>query len=198
MDAIEILMNEHRLIERVCDALEGFADTAARRAGEDKAELAKFVTFISRFADGWHHGKEEDILFAAMVDAGFSREVGPVAVMLVEHDRGRAHVAELRRLADQPGPWSDDDRRALLEAAHGYSALLHNHIHKEDAILYPMAEQHLPAEALERVDTDCAAYEARRAGDGEHERLQAIGDELVKRHATGAPIQRAPMSFCGG
>jgi hemerythrin-like domain-containing protein len=197
MDAIEILMNEHRLIERVCDALEGFADAAARRTGDDKEELARFVTFISRYADGYHHGKEEDILFAAMVDAGFSREVGPVAVMLVEHDRGRACVAELRRLSEQQAPWSDDDRRRLVEAARGYSGLLHNHIHKEDAILYPMAEQHLPAEALERVNGDCAAYEAAKTGDGEHERLHAIGDELVKRHAPGAPTPRAaPMGCC--
>jgi hemerythrin-like domain-containing protein len=196
MDAIEILMNEHRLIERVCDALEGFAETAARRTGEDKAELARFVTFISKFADGCHHGKEEDILFAAMVDAGFSREVGPIAVMLAEHDRGRAHVAELRRLSEQAEAWSDDDRRRLLQAAHGYSALLHAHIHKEDAILYPMAEQHLPAETLERVNTGCVAYEASRTGDGEHERLHAIADELVKLHA-GAPVQRPAVSFCG-
>jgi hemerythrin-like domain-containing protein len=197
MDAIEILMTEHRLIERVCDALEGFADTAARRSGEDKAELARFVTFISKFADGCHHGKEEDILFAAMVEAGFSREVGPIAVMLAEHDRGRAHVAELRRLSEQAEPWSDDDRRRLVEAAHGYSGLLHNHIHKEDAILYPMAEQHLPEETLERVNAGCAAYEAARTGDGEHERLHAIGDELVTAHAAGAPVHRPPVSFCG-
>jgi hemerythrin-like domain-containing protein len=197
MDAIEILMNEHRLIERVCDALEGFADAAARRAGDDKADLAKFVTFISTFADGCHHGKEEDILFAAMVNAGFSREVGPVAVMLMEHGQGRAHVAELRRLAEQAEPWSEDDRRRLLEAAHGYSGLLHDHIHKEDAILYPMAEQRLPPEVLERVNTDCAAYEAYKAGDGEHERLHAIADELVKRYAAGGPVHRPSAGLCG-
>ncbi|HET7754017.1 MAG TPA: hemerythrin domain-containing protein [Anaeromyxobacteraceae bacterium] len=196
MDAIETLMNEHRLIERVCDALTGFADTAARRAGEDKEELGRFVTFISRFADGWHHGKEEDILFAAMADAGFSRQAGPVAVMLMEHDRGRAYVAELRRLSEQSAQWSEDDRRALLEAAHGYSSLLHNHIHKEDAILYPMAEQHLPAEALDRVNSDCTAYEASRTGDGEHERLHAIADDLVKRHGAGTPGPRS-IGCCG-
>ena len=195
MDAIEILMNEHRLIERVCDALAGFAESAARRTADDKEELASFVTFISKFADGCHHGKEEDILFAAMVEAGFSRQVGPVAVMLMEHDTGRAHVAELRRLAEQPAPWSEDDRRRLVEAAHGYSALLHNHIHKEDAILYPMAEQHLPTEALDRVNSDCAAYEARVTGGGEHERLHAIADELVKRHAAGAPPARTMSCF---
>lgn len=196
MDAIETLMTEHRLIERVCDALEGFADAVARRAGEDKAELSRFVTFISRFADGWHHGKEEDILFAAMVERGFSREAGPVAVMLMEHDRGRAYVAALRQLAEKDEPWTDDDRRRLIEAARGYSGLLHNHIHKEDAILYPMAEQHLSPEVMQGVDSACAAYEESRTG-AEHERLTAIGDELVRRYAAGAPAHRPPVSFCG-
>jgi hemerythrin-like domain-containing protein len=183
MDAIEILMNEHRLIERVCDALEGFADTAARRAGEDKAELAKFVAFISRFADGWHHGKEEDILFAAMVEHGFPREGGPVAVMLHEHDQGRRLVAILRGYAAQADAWSDADRQEIARAAAGFAQLLRAHIQKEDQILYPMAEQHLPPEAMAAVAEACERYES---SAGAHEKLRVLGDELVRAHAPAA------------
>ena len=196
MEAIETLMNEHRLIERVCDALEGYATAAARRPVEDREELAKFVTFIGGYADGHHHGKEEDILFAAMVQAGFSREFGPVAVMLAEHDRGRACVANLRRLSEQPQPWSDEDRGVLLESALGYASLLHGHIQKEDAILYPMAEQRLPAETLEGVDSACAAHDADAGNASTQERLHALGEELVKRYAPHAPAPRS-MGCCG-
>ncbi len=181
MDAIETLMNEHRTIELVLDALVGFAEDAIRRGATDREELGRFVTFVREFADACHHAKEEDILFAAMVDAGFPRNGGPIAVMLHEHDQGRALVGMLKARAEQPAPWSDADRQEIAELARAYSAMLHAHIHKEDAVLYPMAEQHLAPEAMERVSGGCARYEAERAAN--HERLHALAEELVARHA---------------
>jgi hemerythrin-like domain-containing protein len=184
MDAIETLMHEHRLIESVCDALVAFAGEVQRRGATDKEELAGFVTFLRDFADGCHHGKEEDVLFAAMVESGFPRDGGPIAVMLHEHTQGRALIRAMKQKSEQPGAWSDEDRRVVAQAAEGYSALLHAHIHKEDAILYPMAEQHLAPEVMTRVGADCARFEAERTGSGEHERLHALAEGLVARHAT--------------
>src|SRR5512146_1876386 len=123
MDAIETLMTEHRLIERVIDALTAFAGETSRRDTDDKAELGRFVTFIRELADGVHHGKEEEVLFAAMVEAGFPRQAGPVGVMLAEHTEGRRLVSILRGLAEQQAPWSASDRQVLVEAAAGYGGL---------------------------------------------------------------------------
>jgi hemerythrin-like domain-containing protein len=183
MDAIETLMNEHRLIEQVIDALVGFADGIRRRETTEKEELARFVTFLREFADGCHHGKEEDVLFAAMVEAGFPRDGGPIAVMLDEHTRGRALIRALKQRSEQPRDWSGEDRQEIAEAAAAYAALLHAHIHKEDAVLYPMAEQHLAPEALERVGEACERFEEERTGSGEHERLHALAEALIARHA---------------
>lgn len=192
MDAIETLMNEHRLIERAIDALVGFADEVRRRETTEKEELSRFVTFIREFADRRHHGKEEDILFAAMVEHGFPRQAGPIAVMLHEHDQGRALVGALAEKSAQDAPWSPEDRQDIADFAHGYADLLRAHIHKEDAILYPMAEQRLPADALERVSERCEDYEAARPS-GELERYQALADELTRRHAAAThPAEFSP------
>ncbi len=182
MDAIETLMNEHRLIESVLDALVGFTDEVKRKSTTEKEELSRFVAFIREFADACHHGKEEDILFVAMVDQGFPREGGPIGMMLLEHEQGRAFVRELAAKAAQAGDWSDGDRQQVVEAAADYANLLHGHIHKEDAVLYPMAEQHLSPEALERVAADCERFEAART-DGDHERYHQLADTLVARYA---------------
>jgi len=196
MDAIETLMNEHRTIESAIDALVSFADEVRRKGTDDKQELGRFVEFIREFADACHHGKEEDILFAAMVEAGFPRQAGPIAVMLMEHDQGRAHVRALAGLAAQEAPWTAEDRQRLGEAAYGYAHLLRAHIHKEDAILYPMAEQRLPAEVMERVSADCEAYEARKTGSGEHERLHRLAEELIARYASlSRPVAAARPHF---
>jgi len=192
MDAIETLMSEHRIIERGIDALTAFADETRRRTTEDKQELARFVEFIRQFADACHHGKEEDILFKAMVEAGFPSQGGPIAAMLHEHDVGRAFVTRLADLAGQAAPWSGEDREALAEAAHGYANLLRQHIQKEDAILYPMAEQHLPPQLMERVDEACERYEQEKTGSGEHERLHRLAEELVARHVPALPRDGSP------
>jgi hemerythrin-like domain-containing protein len=181
MDAIDLLMDEHQLILRSLDALDAFSADLAR-GGEDRAELTRFVRFIREFADARHHGKEEDILFKAMVAAGFPRDGGPIAVMLMDHDAGRAHVAAMAARAGQAGSWSDADRAAAVSAARGYTDLLRGHIRKEDQILYPMARQRLQEEALARVDRECAAFEERQIAAGA-DAVKALGRELVASHA---------------
>lgn len=184
MDAISLLMEEHQLILRVLNALDAFASEVARGA-EDKAELGRFVRFIREFADARHHGKEEDILFEAMVAAGFPRESGPIAVMLMDHQAGRARLAAMAEKAGQPGPWTDRDRAVVADAARGYAELLRGHIMKEDRILYPMAQQRLHEEALEKVHRDCAAFEETQVAAG-GDSLKDLARDLEVRHAGGA------------
>jgi len=184
MDAISLLMEEHQLILSSLDALDAFASRLAE-AGEDRAELGRFVRFIREFADARHHGKEEDILFVAMVAAGFPREAGPIAVMLMDHEAGRAHVAAMAEKAGQSTPWTAQDRAAAVDASRGYADLLRGHIRKEDQILYPMARQRLHEEALARVDRDCAAFEEKQIAAG-GDSVKALARELVARHVVAA------------
>jgi hemerythrin-like domain-containing protein len=200
MDAIETLMNEHRTIERVLDALVGFADETVRKGSTEKEELSRFVTFVREFADAYHHGKEEDVLFVAMVEHGFPSNGGPIAVMLHEHDQGRAYVGGLAEKAAQDAEWTAADRQEVAELARAFSDLLHAHIHKEDAILYPMAEQHLPPEVMAAVGDACEAYEADEARAGKHGALHALAEELIHRHAGAVHPETHPtrgLGCCG-
>jgi len=197
MDAIETLMNEHRVIERVLDGLIAWTDEVRRKGTTDKEELGRFVTFIREFADTCHHGKEELILFATMVEHGFPRDGGPVAVMLHEHEQGRALVRILRDRVAQQEPWSDADRQEIAEIARGFATLLRAHIHKEDAVLYPMAEQHLPPEAMEAVADACEKFEQDEARAGAHEKLHALAEELVRLHAPAVHPEPAPSHRIG-
>jgi hemerythrin-like domain-containing protein len=176
--AIARLMDEHQLILGVLEALDAFAD-AHRGGGEDRPTLARFARFVAEFADARHHGKEEDLLFTAMVDAGLPRDAGPIAVMLMEHGEGRAHLGRLRGLVEGTRPWDDADRATLWDAAHGYTDLLRGHIQKEDEVLYPMAAARLTADAMARLDAACAAFDEAKATSGVA--LRALGDELIAR-----------------
>jgi hemerythrin-like domain-containing protein len=184
MDPITLLMNEHRRIERVLDAVRGYAaGLRADGAAPPRADLAGLVEFIREYADALHHGKEEAILFAAMCRHGFSADGGPIAVMLAEHDEGRRHVAAMAEIAGATGDWTAEERARAARALEGYAALLAPHIMKEDQILYPMARHHLPEEAYAEVERACARFESSRLEDGSIERLRALGDRLVSAYA---------------
>ena len=176
-------MQEHRLIEQALDAMEGWLTKLSPGSdSDDKAELARFVSFIRGFADAYHHGKEEDILFVAMVEHGFPRREGPIAVMLHEHDLGRSLVRVLDGLAQQSTTWSQEDRGTLEQTVQEFSALLRRHIQKEDQVLYPMADARLPEPVKEEMFRRFQAFEEQQTSSGEQERLRVLGDDLIEAH----------------
>lgn len=198
-EAISILMHEHRVIERVLDALAASAGEVRNGGSIERERIGELAEFLAGFADRCHHGKEEDILFARMVERGFPRESGPIGVMLHEHEHGRAHVRALKAIADGAGPQSDAERAAFVEHALAYAPFLAQHIAKEDQILYPMALQMLPPEDLDELVRRFGEFERTVMGEGEHERLHAVADRILASSPTGArPAAPAPCHSCLG
>jgi hemerythrin-like domain-containing protein len=139
MQATEILSSEHRVIERVIAAL----DTAADRLEAGGSVRAGFfldaVRFIREFADGFHHGKEEGVLFEAMSRGGMALDDGPIGMMLEEHERGREITAGLDKAAQRLDAGDAKAADVVADFARAYGELLSQHIYKEDNILFPMA-----------------------------------------------------------
>src|SRR3990170_8726435 len=103
------LREEHEHILEIAAALATLID-AADAGRWDVDAFADCVTFIRLFADACHHGKEENLLFPELEKGGMPRDQGPIAVMLSEHQQGRAyarHMAESldsARRGDEKGP----------------------------------------------------------------------------------------------
>jgi hemerythrin-like domain-containing protein len=190
MDSIDILMSEHRLIEKVLDALENYITKMQFGVPVNGDDLRQFVTFVREFADHCHHGKEEDILFEAMVKNGFPREQGPIAVMLSEHTEGRRLVGVLNGVAAHPEPWSREDRRMISEAALGYIQLLRRHIKKEDNILYPAARAKLSPDIQKGIEEQFEQFEREEIGAGEHEKLYTLADSLALKYGGSQDSQK--------
>lgn len=177
--AIETLMHEHQFIIQVMGSLESFARAVEDGRCEDRARLGEYVEFTREFADHCHHRKEEDGLFRAMQAHGLSREAGPLAVMYADHDTGRQHVAALEVIARGVGPLAPDERRTVVMHARELAAHMVYHIAKEDRVLYPMAEQMLPAATMNHLEANFERIEREEMGAGEHERLHALAKGLL-------------------
>lgn len=184
MEATGILKSEHRVIERVIASLETQAGKLAAGQEVRPGFFLDAADFIKGFADGCHHKKEEGVLFAAMVAAGLPRQVGPIAIMLAEHDQGRAYTRGMREAASRLGDGDASARAEVVRNAQGYAALLRGHIQKEDGILFPMADQMIPADRQAHVAQDFERIEHEETGEGIHEKYLALAEALERETAT--------------
>lgn len=178
MQATIVLMNEHRLIERVLTAMEVAIRQMERDEPVSAAFFLKAVEFIQGFADGCHHKKEEGALFPAMVSSGLPRQSGPIAVMLAEHEQGRRLTRAMRSAAERWERGEEPARGEVVVSAKEYVWLLRAHITKEDGVLFPMADEVIVSSERTQFEEAFGRIEEEAAGGGLHEKYLALAGEL--------------------
>jgi hemerythrin-like domain-containing protein len=142
MQLIEDLRQEHELIEQVVGSFRAFV--TARMAGQgNPADGTRFMTFFRRYAGDFHHDKEEQVLFRALVDrAEIPEERGPVAAITGEHRRMVQLLDALEPLLS-PARHADLDRTRLQALAVDYSHSLWRHMDAENSVLFPEGQERL-------------------------------------------------------
>ncbi len=182
MTPTELLKQEHRSIEEMLKVMEAVCKKLESGEQVSLDDLNNIVEFIKVFADTCHHGKEEDLLFTAMIDAGIPKEGGPVAVMLMEHDMGRNFVKGLSQATEDYGKGNTESSAQIIENARNYASLLSNHIFKEDNILYPMADTHLSDEKQNELLKEFDVVQNEKIGADKHTELLDTLNELKEKY----------------
>jgi hemerythrin-like domain-containing protein len=184
MSPTERLDQEHAHIQRLLAALERLV----RRLHDEDPPLdglEEALGLLRGFADAAHHGKEERHLFPALGVAGLSNEVGPVAVMLLEHDAGRRELDDIAEALGALRAGVPEGAGRLARAASRYAALMRDHIDKEDQVLFPMARELLPRGVAAALAGEYARVDEEALGPGGYARALARLDALVA--AAGGP-----------
>ncbi|HVJ15141.1 MAG TPA: hemerythrin domain-containing protein [Polyangiaceae bacterium] len=125
----EDLMQEHGLLERILLIY----DEAARRIESnerfDLGVIARAAGIVRRFVEDYHERLEEQFVFPRLRSA--QREVGLVAVLLSQHQRGRDLTADIvRRAAATPSP-------ELAQVLRHFVRMYRPHAAREDTVLFP-------------------------------------------------------------
>lgn len=182
MRLLEELRAEHDLIETVAGSLRAFV--ALRRQGRgDPADGRAFLAFLRLYAGHFHHAREEDTLFAALVRDVQLPESGPIETLVGDHRRLAALLDEMDPLI--AADVLDDTSGATLERlATDYSRGLWRHIDAENSVLLPESEVRLRkcgiAELPSRDITDEEAA-AKRAGEALVKRYPPMQDAAIVR-----------------
>jgi len=136
------------------------------------------VDFLKTFADKCHHGKEEGLYFPNLEKVGIPKEGGPIGQMLLEHVQGRGYISAMSGALEGEKIRIKD----FATAARGYIDLLRAHIEKENTVLFALGDRVLPVDLQASLLKDFESFEEQVMGQGTHEKLHALLEELEEKY----------------
>ena len=135
------LRRDHDLIEKVIKAMESTIQLLNDGKQIPESILLPVIDFSKNFTDVCHHSKEENSLFPALEQAGMPRNMGPIAMMLMDHERSREIGKDMENSAKNY--ISSGNSIKLISDMQQYVEHITEHLWKENNRLFMMAEARL-------------------------------------------------------
>lgn len=177
------LRRDHDLIDKVLRAMESTVQMLRDGRQVPEPILAQVIDFSTNFTDVCHHGKEEGSLFPSLERTGMPTNMGPIAMMLMDHRRQREIAGNMagaaRRYLDS------GDAAGLIAVMDEYIRHVTEHLWKENNRLFMMAEARL-RHVAPQVDRELREIEDAKLGEIGKSRVhyEDLADSL-ERHASG-------------
>ncbi len=131
-EAIQVLVNEHKLIKRWLALTPTLTKNLDLYSEKDRQIIKESLDFIRSYADRLHHGKEENILFTYFDDTA-----DVFRVIYKDHLQARSLAQQMLHALDEK------DTKELAIRMIEYTALLEEHIKKENEVLFPWLDSRL-------------------------------------------------------
>ncbi|MBU5677109.1 hemerythrin domain-containing protein [Alkaliphilus sp. MSJ-5] len=179
MKAVQTLRDEHQNILRMLKVVKGLCIHTFNTKEVYYKGYYDAIDFIRNYADKFHHGKEEEILFEKMSsELGPAIKQGPIFGMLAEHDLGRLFVKNLENALIESEKGNDNAKVDIIANATAYTDLLYRHIDKEDNAIFNFAESQLKAEIHEQLNVEFEKAKERLNSDDTERKYVALLEEL--------------------
>ena len=181
MKTVDLMTEEHWLIERMLSVLERSADVLERGGAVPAGMLAGILEFIQVYADAGHHAKEEDIFFPALAAHGVTPDATAIGAFKAQHEAGRLFVREMLAALPAAGRGERPACRAFAASAQEYVALLREHIRLENGLFAEYAEEHLSPEedAALRARMDVLDRDRASGGGADFRKMVAEYEEAL-------------------
>jgi hemerythrin-like domain-containing protein len=182
MHFFDELRAEHDLIEAVAGSMRTFLSLRQRGEG-DPADGPRFVRFLRLYAGHYHHAREENTLFAALVERAQLPERGPIAALVADHHHIAGLLDQIDLLVGRDA-LDGDAARQLESLAVDYSRALWRHIDAENSVLFPEGEARLRKASVRELPSRPPTEEeadARSLGEALTVRYPPLHDAVVMR-----------------
>src|SRR6185437_5159514 len=172
MQLLEELRAEHDLIDRMLDSFRTAVGQFVN--GQGGQDLVHFVRFFRLYADQFHHSREEQVLFATLVNQlHLPDDHGPIAVLTDDHRQFKAWLDEIEKLIARQ-LLSVADQIQLRTTTEQYITGMQHHIDAENSVLFLESEICLQ-------DAGISALPSRSLTDDERQ-VRLVAEELLQRY----------------
>jgi len=173
------LRRDHDLIEKVIKAMESTIQLLNDGKQIPESILLPVIDFSKNFTDVCHHSKEENSLFPALEQAGMPRNMGPIAMMLIDHERSREIGKEMENSAKDYILSGNSTK--LISDMQQYVEHITEHLWKENNRLFMMAEARLQyvAKKVDKELNDIEELKLKETGKT-REHYEQLAETLIR------------------
>ena len=183
MDAINLLMDEHKYISRGLKLFRKLSVEILNSDIVDFVSFEKMILFVRNYADKHHHNKEEVVLFKKMeTQLGEKVVKGPLSGMYIEHDLGMQYMKLLEEALLNVKNGDLDSRVDIIANSICYTDLLIRHIEKEDKFIYTFARRALSQSNIEEVNISCEKIESQATNNKLQKQYIDVLEELEMKY----------------
>jgi hemerythrin-like domain-containing protein len=179
VNAIEILVDEHKLIVRGLDLLTTAAEKIVRNQNPPKEFFEKAADFTLNFTNKFHHFKEEIVMFGLLAQKQEGEIDAEIERLRRQHEALHDYMNEISKSLDAYGKNIDAEVRRLHRNLSEYIETLRRHINAENRIFYPLVERTLTEDEMARLMEEFDAAAA-KAGPDAVKKYEALIDEMGK------------------
>jgi hemerythrin-like domain-containing protein len=177
MKATQQLRDEHDGVTVMLSILGQVCKQLEETGKLNEEHFRGILEFLKGFVDKCHHGKEEILLFPALIAHGVP-EQAPIAILLHEHEVGRDFINIMSTAFAGYIAGDISSAADIVQNARGYIALLRKHMEKENNVLFVMADDLLSEERQDELFEGFEMIEKERIGVGKHEEFHGLLGKL--------------------
>jgi len=160
MKPIAPLMIEHRLIERMVGVMEDYVASTQASKKVNPAFVDMVCDFFRTYGDRTHHGKEEDILFAALAKKNLSDDHRNMLNRLIdEHVQARKVIAKLSQAKEKYAKGDENAGSDILNNLKAITVLYRKHIELEDKHFFIPCLQYFTKDEMDAMLGDMWEYD---------------------------------------
>jgi hemerythrin-like domain-containing protein len=157
MKSTTLLLEDHKNILRVLKVLEEMTanvEASAVIEADDIDDIKDILTFLDGFGDRVHQGREESILFPALLTDRGQRHYKELCHLIFEHNRQRFLSKGIQDSV------IGRNTKEFVYCARRMIKILREHIQDEETTLFPLVHVTISSATDEIIVRDMNAYES--------------------------------------
>lgn len=191
--ALNTIKSEHRSLATILHLLRDLVEQVRRgRRRPDFGGLRSMLYYLDAFSARVHHPKEDEFLFQPLrVRSGDAAAI--IDDLEREHVRGAAAMRSLEQALLRYETGGEREFADFATAVEGFCDFYIRHMHKEETLAMPLAENLFSDDDWDRIDAGCAASSGPQGGVDEGEEFQRLFRRIVAAAPASPRSDRAPV-----